>query len=133
MDDEEKKDAGVSYVSIALVILISSIFSFVAFQLLDKDEPLQDSPRTYGILFEIDNVNKNVVHIRNTGLYTITELKFYIENTEISYAGSDSISPGKSEAFYLDEEQIREFSYPNTLTVTASGLMKVVEIDFSGL
>ena len=133
MENAEKKDAGISYVSIVLVILISSIFPIIMFQLLEKNEPLQDSPRTYGTLFEVDKINENAISVRNTGLNTIEDIRFYIENTEIKYAGPETIIPGNVEEFYLDKEQVRKFYYPNTLKIAVSGLTKFAGIDFSGL
>ena len=133
-----KKGIG-PYASIALVILISALFPLIMFQILEKQEipeTKDEIPRTHGkvgVLFEIDAINGNTVYIKNIGLYSVEDLKFYIENREINHTGPFGVRPGGIEAFVLNVDQLKNFPYPNTLTAASSGILKSREVDFSGL
>ena len=134
-ESTEKSKKGIGqYKSILLIIIVSSVFPFIMFQVLEGYDMKDQSTVSIkaGTLFGIERIENNVVYIRNIGLHEIGNLEFRIDNTKIQYTGPTTIGVGSIQGFSLNTTQLENFSYPNFLSVSALGVVNVVKVDFSG-
>jgi flagellin-like protein len=91
----------------------------------------RETVQAVGNKFAIENVNKNVVYIRNLGTLEIGDPAFYVENSEVSHSGPASLLAGKVGTYLLDESVLDKFCGTVTLKVIVGPFSKKTTIDLS--
>ncbi len=126
-----------------LIITISMVgFSFVFMQRTREtaeqsgEKLLAQQLTQAGMLFEIINVDKNKVTIRNKGT-NLSNLAFFVNNEVIDYSGPASLAPESIGIYYLNDSKLAVMPETAELRVSGAGfsdrtLISRPLIDFYG-
>jgi flagellin-like protein len=117
-------------ITISIVGVAFVFFSGLTTTVSEEAEGALEQQRTMiGAPFEIINVDKNQVLLRNSGTSTLSNPRFYVNNVEVGSSGP-SIDSGKFGTFTLNDSQLAMLPDPAPLRVEAAGFSQEETVDF---
>ncbi|MFH0949346.1 MAG: hypothetical protein V1802_02565, partial [Candidatus Aenigmatarchaeota archaeon] len=128
-------------VSIILLLLITISLVGTAFVFIGRtvessaqtgEEQVKQQTSQIGILFAIENVDKNHVYIRNAGVtpLQLSSLSFYVNNQKIDVAGPETLASGAMGEYFLNDSKLAMIPDPATLKISAGAVSQSQDVCF---